>query len=298
MQRKSNFIKMKKISLVLTTITVIGLLSFTGCKQKDTTPPKIFLSVTDPDSTILNAMYYIPSATADDNFDGAALTSKIVITHNIPMINEDPVTHSGETKQASENMNDYVVTYTVTDNAGLKTSKQLHVVVYNEFIKYATYYQVKKESNEYFSTDYDYTDGKTALLTPDKKTNWRFSFPKLSDISGLKIYGDVHINSNSMPTISIPKQEKSRIETNQTTQQNDTVLYVVQGLTDQCYFTDTINYKIVINYTLDKYKKATYTEFLSVPGAYISGQDTTYGKYWKPFSSTYIDNVTETYKKI
>jgi|GEM_PF-2756010 len=284
---------MKKISLVFITVSVIGLFSFTGCKQKDTTPPKIFLSVTDPDSTILNAFYDIPSATADDNFDGAALTSKIQITHNIPMDNEDPITHSGETKLASEHINDYVITYKVTDNAGLETSRQLHVVVYNEFVKYATYYQVKREGDEYIGTNYDYTDGKTAYLTPDKKVNWRFNFPKLSNISGLKIYGDVHINSNSMPTITIPKQEKSRLELNQTTQQNDTVLYVVQGLTDQCYFTDTTNYKIVINYSLNKYIKTDISH-----AQYFSGQDTTYGKYWKPFSSYYIDNVTETYKKI
>jgi len=293
LQRKSNFIKMKKISLVFVAVTVIGLFSFTGCKQKDTTPPKIFLSATDPDSTILNAMYIIPSATADDNFDGATLTNKIAVTHNIPMTNEDPLTHSGETKLASVNMNDYVITYKVTDNAGNKTSRQLHVVVYNQFVKYATYYQIKREGDENVATNYDYTDGKTAYLAPDKKINWRFNFPKLSDISGLKIFGDVHVSNDSMPTITIPKQEKSRLELNQTTQQNDTVLYVVLWLTDQCYFTDTINYNIVINYNLDKYIKTDISH-----AQYFSGQDTTYGKYWKPFSSNYIDNVKETYKKI
>jgi len=293
LQRKSNFIKMRKISLVFVAISVIGLFTFIGCKQKDTTPPKIFLSATDPDSTILNALYNIPSATADDNFDGAALTSKIEISHNIPMINQDPVTHSGETNLASANMNDYVITYKVTDDAGLEASRQLHVVVYNEFIKYATYYQVKREGDEHIGTNYDYTDGKTAYLSADNKTNWRFYFPKLSDISGLKFYGDVHVSSNSMPTITIPKQEKSRLELNPTTQLNDTFLYVVQGLTNQCYFTDTINYRIVINYSLDKYIKTDISH-----AQYYSGQDTTYGKYWKPFSSTYIDNVTETYKKI
>ena len=284
---------MKKISFILVAVTIAGLFSFTGCKQKDTTPPKIFLSVTDPDSTILNAYYNIPNATADDNFDGAALTSKISITHNIPMDNEDAITHSGYTKLISENMNDYVITYKVTDDAGLETSRQLHVVVYNEFIRFATYYQVKREGDEYIGTNYDYTDGKTAYLSSDKKTNWRFYFPKLSDISGLKIYGDVHISNDSMPTITIPLQEKARIELNQTTLQNDTFLYVVNGLTDQCYFTDTVNYNIIINYNLNKYIKTDLSH-----AQYYSGQDTTYGKYWKPFSSTYIDVVTETYKKI
>ncbi len=284
---------MKKISFFLVAILFTGLLSFVGCKQKDTTPPKIFLSATEPDSTILNAMYNIPSATADDNFDGTALTSKISIVHNIPMTDEDPLTHSGHTKEASENMNDYVITYKVTDDAGLETSRQLHVVVYNEFVKYATYYQVKREGDEFVANNYDYTDGKTAYLSPDKKTNWRFSFPKLSDISGLNIYGDVHVSNDSMPSITIDKQEKSRIELNQQTSVNDTVLYVVMGLTDQSYFTDTVNFQIKINYHIDKYIKTVLTQ-----AEYISGQDTTYGKYWKKYSSTSSDNVTETYKKI
>jgi len=284
---------MKKIFFILVAITVAGLFSFTGCKQKDTTPPKIFLSATEPDSTILNAMYNIPSATADDNFDGAALTSKILIVHNIPMTDEDPITHDGHTKQISENMNDYIITYKVTDDAGLETSRQLHVVVYNEFIKFAAYYQVKREGDEFIGTNYDYTDGKTAYLSSDKKTNWRFYFPKLSDISGLKIYGDVHVSNDSMPTITIPLQEKARLELNQITQQNDTFLYVVNGLTDQCYFTDTVNFNLIINYNLNKYIKTDISH-----AQYFSGQDTTYGHYWKPFSSTYIDNVTETYKKI
>lgn len=291
-QRKSNFIKMKKISFILIGTVLLSLFFFSGCKQKDTTPPKIFLSVDDPDSTILNVYYYIPDATADDNFDGTSLTSSITITHNIPMDNEDPITHDGETKLASENMNDYFITYSVTDNAGLKTNRVLHVVVYNEFIKYETYYQVKREGDEFIANNYDYIDGKTAYLTSDNKTNWRFWFPKLSDISGLKIYGDLHVSNDSMPTIDIPKQEKSRVELNQTTQQNDTVLYVVQGLTGQSYFTDTVDFNIVINYVLNKYIKTDITN------ATYTSEDTTYGHYWKPFSSTYIDNVTETYKKI
>ncbi len=284
---------MKKISLILVAVTIAGLFSFTGCKQKDTTPPKIFLSATEPDSTILNAWFDIPTATADDNFDGVALTSKITITHNIPMTGENALTHSGYTKLASENMNDYVITYSVTDDAGNKTSRQLHVVVFNEFVKYATYYQVKKTSQENITADYQYTDGKTAYLSPDRKINWRFTFPKLSNISGLKIYGDVNDSLSGMPTITIDKQEKSRIELNQQTSQNDTVLYVVMNNGNSSGFTDTVDFRITINYHIDKYIKT-----ISTQADYVSGQDTTYGKYWKKYSSTSSDDVTETYKKI
>lgn len=291
--------KNKSLILSLTSLLIVAGF-FIGCKQKDTTPPKLYLAVDDPDSTILNSYYTIPIASADDNFDGTALSSSITVSHNIPMTQEDPITHDGYSKLASANLNDYKITYTVTDNAGLKTSRQLTTVVYNEFYKYAGYYKATKTSNENLSADYSETDGIYASLTADNKVNWRFSFPKLSNISALRIYGDVTVKYNATYPdvidsllIVIDMQEKSKLELNQSTQLNDTILYVVRGYDNDCHFTNIVNPQISIRYHIDKYKLATITT-----ADYISGQDTTYGKYWKYINSTSNDDVTETYTSV
>jgi hypothetical protein len=104
-----NFIKVKyqrvmKTNIVFYTVLILSISLIYSCKKdkKDTTPPVITISGTNPITDhCLNAGYNDPGATAYDETDGD-ITSRIIVTKNVDTL------HVGN----------YQVKYNVTDKAG------------------------------------------------------------------------------------------------------------------------------------------------------------------------------------
>ena len=276
---------MKKLIYLLFIVVIIS-----GCKQEDTGAPQIYFKVSNPDSAIVGEQYEIPTpqnnkVVADDNVDGRAVEDNLKYEHNIPVSNV-----AGDIVFPST-IGNYYILYTVEDNAGNKTSKKLNVVVYNEAYIYSTMYRVVKSSNESISPDYNEYDNVFVRLEQDEHVNMRLIFPKLSNIEGLSVYGDL-LPGDTTLIVDIPSQEVPIIVYNDSTNAPvDTFLYVVRNTTaGSSYFIDMVNYKIRLRYDINKYKitnqnNADYTT-QSVPE---------FGIYWDEVNS---DVCTEIYTKM
>lgn len=260
---------MKKSFLLLLLIPFV----FYGCKTKDKTPPQIFLNGDNPMYVTLEDQYEEPGATADDNFDGAGISSKVESTHDIPNLN-GLTTGSCTTKKHG----DWTVTYTVTDKAGNSASATRTVKVRNEAYIYAI--------SEFGSPCvYNYTKTGTVNIMPnfsnqqvqldfDERFNNKIYFTKLAGKSGLRIYAKIENDTS----IDIPDQYKIF------TVNTDSFLYRVcgnVGQMNQILDTTPTSFHMVINYQLEYYTLSlTSTPYMVE------------GKYWK---SEKVDNNTETY---
>ncbi len=278
---------MKKVALLL--VAVVAMLS--SCKQDDTGSPQIYFKVSNPDTAIVGEQYEIPTPSnnkvvADDNVDGKDVEKNLTYIHNIP------VSVAVGDMVTPNTIGRYYIIYTVKDEAGNKTSKKLDVVVYNQAFPYATWYRVTKSSNESISPDYVDYDNVFVKLEQDEHVNMRIIFPKLSNIEGLSVYGDlVQGDNDTTLLVNIPSQEVPVVTYDTTGLPVDTFLYVIRNVSaGSSYFMDINNYKIRLHYDINKYSKtdadhANYTT-QSVPE---------YGVYWKEEGQ---DQCVEIYTKM
>ncbi|GAB4287878.1 MAG: hypothetical protein Kow0068_13680 [Marinilabiliales bacterium] len=256
---------MKRATYLLVIVAFMGM--FFACNKKDTTPPKIFLlggdSETHEIKLPVESTYTDPGVTVNDNVDGTSLLNKVTVSHDIKGSFEEATTID-EMIGAVTSTGDYTVTYSVTDEAGNTGTATRNVTVYNEADIYAIDYVASKTSTNNLTPDY--TD-EPATIDYDTKKNKRIYFPKLSNVSGLKIYGDVYdtiINGSKMKYINIPYQEK----------EVSNYFYVVQGSYGAVI--DTFWYTLRIVYQIDKRVNNNGT-----PGSLVKK-----------------DNVTETYVRL
>ncbi len=262
---------MKKSFLLLLLIPFV----FYSCKTKDKTPPQIFLDGDNPMYVTLGDTYEEPGATADDNFDGAGISSKIESTYDIPN-NSSSTTGDCVTKKHG----DWTVTYTVTDKAGNSASATRTVKVRNEAYIYAI-------SEFGFACVYNYSKIGDVNIMPnfsnqpvsldfDERINNRIYFTKLAGKSGLRIYADIENDTD----ITINDQYKIFTINNGI----DSTLWRVRGNVGQMneiLNTTPTSFHMVINYQLEYYTLST------TPTPFMAE-----GKYW---FSVKVDNNTETY---
>lgn len=255
---------MKKfIYLTLSFLLIIAV----SCRKKDNVAPTIFLEGDNPYEIPVESYYTDPGVTANDNADGKAIVSKVSVTHNVPGLPESAPSVS-ELVGAVTTTGSYKVTYSVTDEEGNVGTTEREVIVFNDAERYAISYYTDKTSQ--YQMTADYTDI-LMDITFDTKVNNRISFPKLSNVSGLKINGDIYYDtvpgtSNLKKMISIPLQEKEA----------GTYIYKVQGVADESEIIDTLWYTIKIKYQIDKYQNNA-----GVPGTLLKK-----------------DNVVETYERL
>ncbi|MFH2141777.1 MAG: hypothetical protein ABIJ97_05105 [Bacteroidota bacterium] len=255
---------MKKfIYLSVSLLLVISI----SCKKKDSVPPTIFLLGADPFKIVVESNYTDPGVTANDNCDGKAIVSKVSVSHNVPGLPENAPSVS-ELIGKVTTTGPYKVTYSVVDDEGNVGTKDRNVVVFNEAEKYAISYYTDKSSQYNMTVDYS---GILMDISFDTKVNNRISFPKLSNVSGLKINGDIYYDSIPGTSIikkmiNIPLQQKEA----------GSYIYKVQGIVNESEIIDTIWYTIKIEYQIDKYENNS-----GAPGALLKK-----------------DNVVETYERL
>ncbi len=279
---------MKKIALLL----VVAAVVVSSCKKKDSGKPQIYFKVSNPDTAIVGEQYEIPTPSnhkveADDNIDGREVEKNLTYIHNIPV------------RQAAGNMiipdriGRYYIKYTVRDEAGNDTSKNLNIVVYNEAYPYATWYRVTKSSNESISPDYVDYQNVFIKLEQDSFVNMRLIFPKLSNIEGLAVYGDlVQGDNDTTLLVNIPSQEVPVVERDSAGDTLGVFLYVIRNVeAGSSYFMDMNHYKIRLHYDINKYSKVNNLQ----DADYTTQSVPDYGMYWKHEAQ---DQCVETYTKM
>lgn len=213
----------------LTAAVVIIAVILSSCKKPDTVEPYLSLKGDNPMTIVLNQNWEDPGCKADDNKDGD-ITSRVEVTHDIPITGiengEGPTTKKGT----------YSVIYSIKDEAGNKTSKTRIVNVVNSAEKYMGQYNATRVShNNNTNIAIDYTNLK-ANLTADNNSNWKFKFPKLSNIDGLKV--DAYISkleTGATPpsSFTVPGGHLVSMFETEITQQDldgvDTIRYKVYG---------------------------------------------------------------------
>jgi hypothetical protein len=278
---------MKKIFLLV--VAAAAMLS--SCKQEDTGAPQIYFKVTNPDTAIVGEQYEIPTpannkVVVDDNVDGSSVADNLTYVHNIPVENA-----AGNIIIPST-IGNYSIKYSVKDQAGNESEKELKVVVYNEATPYATWYRVTKSSNESISSDYVEYDNVFVKLEQDAHINMRLIFPKLSNIEGLTIYGDlVQGDNDTTLMVNIPSQEIPVVTFDTSGAPVDTFLYVIRNTSaGSSYFMDLDHYKIRLKYDINKFSKATFSN-----SDYTTQSVPDYGEYWKEEAQ---DQCVEIYTKM
>lgn len=168
---------MKSINpILLITMLTITILS---CKQTDDLPPIITLSGSDTVNHILNAVYNDAGATATDEFEGN-VSSKIFIDNTV---NENLV---GE----------YVVTYTVVDEAGNEAAPAHRwVFVYNTAWKFIGDYTLTENQVYPDPAQCDYE----IFIYTDSIVNNRIVFTSLNCDFGQQVYADINDTLIIMP---------------------------------------------------------------------------------------------------
>ncbi|MCX7954754.1 MAG: DUF5011 domain-containing protein [Bacteroidales bacterium] len=241
-----------KFSFSFLIIVLMGLLS---CKKKDEYPPKIYLKGDNPMRVSLEGWFKDPGAEADDNVDGPSITSKLVMTHNVPI--NGPANGEGPTKD----IGDFTVTYTVKDNAGNEGKAERTVYVRNdaEFLvnspvntslKYK--YEVTIDAQSTNQPILKDTTGVILDLSLDRKKNRRFWFNKFALKNGFRVYADLKWNNNEKRYhIDIPSQEKAFNE--KVGSNTVRYLYEVKGILENSYIVDSISPYFVIKYYIYRY---------------------------------------------
>jgi hypothetical protein len=164
---------------------IAGSLVFTSCKKSDdVAAPVVTLTGNASVTSILNAAYTDPGATAKDEKDGTI-----------------SVTSDFSTKFNKDLAGTYVITYTATDAAGNVGTAVRSIEVYNE---------AKSFSGTYRGTE-TATDSSYGTITPSTTVNGRFSIAKFgtykSAIVTMKYVAGVITMDPSPQTITITRRK-------------------------------------------------------------------------------------------
>jgi len=177
---------MKKIFALFGVISICGLLLFiAGCKKDDTTPPKLTLAGDTVMTIYLNSPFNDPGVTAEDNKDGA-----LSVTSNVSSTNPN-VNKTGT----------YYISYSVSDNAGNKSSFRRTVIVRNKAETLSGTYSVTDTcitSTDTINTGF--TDG----IIPSTTVNNRITFTgfgRYTNANNVKLSADIDFISSTVTIV-------------------------------------------------------------------------------------------------
>lgn len=175
---------MKKV-LFIAGAVVLGAIAFTGCSKDDVEAPVITL--TGGDVTInIGETFVDPGYTASDDEDGD-ITARVTVDES-----DIDETHTGT----------YVVTYSVSDDAGNSASESRNVIVQNSLADYniAGIWNVSETCGGGPST---YKD----TIKYSETVNGRIIFTRFANYLNGAAYADIINISSTGGTIDIPSQD-------------------------------------------------------------------------------------------
>jgi hypothetical protein len=180
----------KQIFLVAAVLFTAGVITMSGCKKDDTTPPVITLVGSASVTSVLNAAYTDQGATANDNKDGD-ITSKI--------------TSTGWIAADKDLTGTYTITYSVTDAAGNTGTATRTVIVKNDAeAAYAGTYTSAMETDA--NGPYTYQTAKPFIVTASTTVNNRVIMNRLGDFDNNTVYMMV-----TGTTLTIPSQTVTNV---------------------------------------------------------------------------------------
>src|ERR1035437_2004742 len=180
----------KQIFLVAAVLFTAGVITMSGCKKDDTTPPVITLVGSASVTSVLNAAYTDQGATANDNKDGD-ITSRIKST--------------GWIAADKDLTGTYTITYSVTDAAGNTGTATRTVIVKNDAeAAYAGTYTSAMETDA--NGPYRYQTAKPFIVTASTTVNNRVIMNRLGDFDSNTVYMMV-----TGTTLTIPSQTVTNV---------------------------------------------------------------------------------------
>ena len=254
-----------------------------ACKKKDKTNPIIATNENTLNWT-LQDYYKIPTATANDNENGD-ISSDITINHDIMVFYGEKSLSADNThyilSNKLNNVNEgyigkagsYTVIYTVSDNAGNTSEKNIIVNVKNSMEHMSRSgtgiyidYKNKREKTEgnlgiggiysigNYEEEYDYTANIIIGLETDDTINNLMYISKVANITGLKLA----IYFDSLNTITLPTQMMIANECVDTSLVNyEDFLYIISQ-NGTCQYDST---SFFITYQVERYRECDYPDF-------------------------------------
>lgn len=177
----------KQIFLAAAVLFSAGTIFLTGCKKDDTSGPVITLVGSASETSILNATYTDPGATAEDSEDGV-----VTVTTSNP-VNKDLA-------------GVYTITYSATDAAGNESTSTRTVTVYNEAA--STYNGTYSGSETDAAGPYTYNPAKPFTVTASTTVNNRVIMNRLGDFDNNTVYMTV-----TGTTLTVPNQTVTNVGT-------------------------------------------------------------------------------------
>lgn len=303
---------MKGLKL-LSLLSVFAVFILTNCTPKDDKAPRVFFEgdVETSQDWVLQEYYKLPKAKASDNVDGD-ISNKIVVSNDLLFYEtrEDSIPGqtvyklSNKAKGAKEGYvgkaGDYVITYSVTDEAGNTGKNSIKVSVKNsledwcyngmeEKIQYLVKRVYKGTNQQHIGGYYYYGSGGTyeyhdeydkvvngkeiyVTFTPDKYYNYRIKLSKLGNISGLSVKLDINRYSTNVDflPVDILAKEDDGTQTNTTEEYYYQVSQVNQANGGINTY-DPQNNTITITYQISRYKETGDPDFHDIEFK---------GRYW------------------
>lgn len=178
-----------------------------GCDNKDVTAPRASLAGPNPYKITLNQRYIeYGLATLWDNKDDSA-SLKVTIVHEIDTLEGEFLNVDGKNFKlgigATIQTGTFIVTYTISDDAGNKTVLTRNVVITNSLSKFTRQYNVKKTN---LSDPLDTYDNYDTDLEAYENLNNRILFANFSDFANvsLSVHADVRGDSVFIPLQTFP----------------------------------------------------------------------------------------------
>ena len=180
----------KQLLIAAAVLFSAGIISMTGCKKEDTTPPVITLVGSASIQSILNATYTDAGATAEDDEDGD-ITASMTVTNNVD----------------KDLAGAYSVTYSATDAAGNTATETRTVNVYNEAAAfYEGTYTGANETDINGPYAYNPSGLKPFICTASLTVNNRVTMNRLGDFDNNAVYFTV-----TGTTLTIPSQTVANV---------------------------------------------------------------------------------------
>ncbi|MBI4945094.1 MAG: DUF5011 domain-containing protein [Bacteroidetes bacterium] len=213
----------KQIIFSAAVLFTAGIIVMSGCKKDDTTPPVITLIGDASVTSVLNATYTDPGATAEDDKDGD-LTLSII--------------SSGWVASDKDLAGTYIITYSVTDAAGNTGTATRTVIVKNDADAmtgtYSCTIAAPNAWGPYMQT-----------ITASTTKNNRILFSKFGDYTGnTNIHADVTGTSIDLPSqvalqVGNPATDRTFVGTGTTNSTGFTLTYSETTSTGSKSFTET-----------------------------------------------------------